>query len=116
MERNDGESIRQTLEGERAAFAALVDRYRDAVCGLAFHHRGNFEDAQGAPGSERRTRRGTGGGCGRFPSPSASRSSLASGCSLGVFAFSMPENGIALHAARSREDRTPVFAEQQQYG
>src|SRR5690348_14190897 len=48
MERNDGETIRQTLAGERAAFAAQVDRYRDAVCGLAFHHLGNFEDAQDA--------------------------------------------------------------------
>ena len=41
-------SIRHTLAGKRAAFAALVDRYRDAVCGLAFHHLGSFEDAQDA--------------------------------------------------------------------
>ncbi|NIM48332.1 MAG: sigma-70 family RNA polymerase sigma factor, partial [Gemmatimonadales bacterium] len=45
---DDGELVRRTLAGDRSAFAELVDRYRDAVCGVAYHYLGNFEDVQDA--------------------------------------------------------------------
>ncbi len=48
METDDGELVGQTLMGSRDAFAALVDRYRDAVCAVAYSHLGNFEDVQDA--------------------------------------------------------------------
>ena len=48
MPADDGELVRRTLEGDWEAFSALVDRYRDAVCGVAYHHLGDFEEAQDA--------------------------------------------------------------------
>jgi RNA polymerase sigma-70 factor, ECF subfamily len=44
----DGELVRQALAGERGAFTELVNRYRNIVCGVAYHYLGNFEDAQDA--------------------------------------------------------------------
>jgi RNA polymerase sigma factor (sigma-70 family) len=44
----DEELVRQALAGESAAFAELVDRYRDAVCGVAYHYLGDFDAAQDA--------------------------------------------------------------------
>ena len=44
----DRELVERTLAGERSAFAELIDRYRDAVCGIAYHHLGNFDDVQDA--------------------------------------------------------------------
>jgi RNA polymerase sigma-70 factor (ECF subfamily) len=46
LKATDEELVKQTLAGSRAAFAALVDRYRDALCGVAYHYLGNFDDAQ----------------------------------------------------------------------
>lgn len=46
LKTDDGDLVRQALAGERQAFAALVDRYRDMLCGLAYWHLGSFEDAQ----------------------------------------------------------------------
>lgn len=40
------ELIRQALAGRAQAFAALVDRYRDPLCGMAYSYLGSFEDAQ----------------------------------------------------------------------
>ena len=53
MRRNDGEQpdeelVRRTCSGDRAAFTALVGRYRDMVYGAAYHFLGNSEDAQDA--------------------------------------------------------------------
>jgi RNA polymerase sigma factor (sigma-70 family) len=42
----DAELVWETLAGDRDAFAALVDRYRNLLCGLAYHHLGSFDDAQ----------------------------------------------------------------------
>lgn len=44
----DAELVRQALAGERGAFTELVNRYRNMVCGAAYHYLGNFEDAQDA--------------------------------------------------------------------
>lgn len=46
MHNNDGSLVRQALCGDRAAFGKLVSRYRDAVCGVAYHYLGSFDDAQ----------------------------------------------------------------------
>jgi RNA polymerase sigma-70 factor (ECF subfamily) len=43
---DDGELVRQALVDRQRAFAALVDRYRDLLCGMAYHYLGSFEDAQ----------------------------------------------------------------------
>lgn len=48
MRTDDGELVRQTLAGDQAAFAELVNRYRDAACGVAYHYLGGFDDAQDA--------------------------------------------------------------------
>ncbi len=48
MPTEDRELIRQALEGERCAYAELVRRYRDVVCGVAYHYLRDFEDAQDA--------------------------------------------------------------------
>jgi RNA polymerase sigma-70 factor (ECF subfamily) len=40
--------VRQAREGRREAFTALVERYRDLLCGLAYHYLGDREDAQDA--------------------------------------------------------------------
>ena len=45
---DDRELVAQAQAGETEAFAALVDRYRDAVLGVAYHYLGSFEDAQDA--------------------------------------------------------------------
>ena len=44
----DNELIAYALADDKAAFAQLVERYRDAVCGVAYHYFGNFEDMQDA--------------------------------------------------------------------
>ncbi len=46
MKPSDAELVQQTLGGEREAFGALVERYRDMVYGLCYHHLGDFEDAR----------------------------------------------------------------------
>jgi RNA polymerase sigma-70 factor, ECF subfamily len=43
---DDMELIKEALTGRSQAFAALVDRYRDPVCGMAFASLGSFDDAQ----------------------------------------------------------------------
>lgn len=48
MKSSDVELVERACEGDRAAFEALVERYRDAVCGVAYHHLGNFDDVQDA--------------------------------------------------------------------
>jgi len=48
MRADDGDLVLQTLMGSRDAFAGLVDRYRDAVCAVAYSHLGNFDDVQDA--------------------------------------------------------------------
>jgi RNA polymerase sigma factor (sigma-70 family) len=48
MRRTDGELVRETLAGSWSCFGELVARYRDAVCGIAYHHLGDFEEAQDA--------------------------------------------------------------------
>ena len=48
MRPDEPDIIRRVLAGDHAAYAELVDSYRDAVCGLAYHHLGNFDDAQDA--------------------------------------------------------------------
>ena len=44
----DSELVTRALAGEHAAFAELVDRYRDAVCAVAYHYLGRFDDVQDA--------------------------------------------------------------------
>ncbi|MDQ2799501.1 MAG: RNA polymerase sigma factor, partial [Armatimonadota bacterium] len=46
--KEDGELVQRTRGGDRAAFTALVSRYRDMVYGTAYHYLGNAEDAQDA--------------------------------------------------------------------
>ena len=48
MRADDGELVKQTLMGSSDAFARLVDRYRDAVCAVAYSHLGDFDDVQDA--------------------------------------------------------------------
>src|SRR5947207_1571290 len=48
MRAEDGELVRQARAGEAAAFAELVDRYRDGICGVAYHYLGHGDDAQDA--------------------------------------------------------------------
>jgi RNA polymerase sigma-70 factor (ECF subfamily) len=38
--------VQRTRRGDREAFGQLVERYRDAIYGLAYHHVQNFEDAR----------------------------------------------------------------------
>jgi RNA polymerase sigma-70 factor (ECF subfamily) len=44
----DGELVRRTRGGDRAAFTALVERYRDMVYGVAYCYLSHAEDAQDA--------------------------------------------------------------------
>lgn len=44
----DSQLVEKALSGDTAAFEVLVDRYRDAVCGVAYHNLGNFDDVQDA--------------------------------------------------------------------
>lgn len=46
--RDDGELVRRARGGDRDAFTALVERYRDMVYAAAFCYLGNAEDAQDA--------------------------------------------------------------------
>jgi len=46
--RDDGELVRRARGGDRDAFTALVERYRDMVCAAAFCFLGSAEDAQDA--------------------------------------------------------------------
>lgn len=48
MRVEDCELVGRTLQGDHTAFAELVDRYRDAASGVAYHHLGNFEDVRDA--------------------------------------------------------------------
>jgi len=48
MRTDDGDLIGRTLAGDQSAFAELVNRYRDAVCGVAYHYLGDFDGAQDA--------------------------------------------------------------------
>jgi uncharacterized protein len=45
---SDSESVLRTLQGEPEAFSDLVDRYRNAVYGLAYHYLQNDEEAKDA--------------------------------------------------------------------
>jgi len=45
---DDGQLVARTLQGEPAAYSELVGRYRDAVCGIAYHHLGDLDAAQDA--------------------------------------------------------------------
>jgi len=47
-ERGDAELVREALAGRQEAFGILVERYKDAVFGAAFHRLGNFEEARDA--------------------------------------------------------------------
>src|SRR5205823_4886607 len=42
----DAEIVRAVLEGSIEAYTELVDRYRNMLCGLAFHYLRHFEDAR----------------------------------------------------------------------
>jgi RNA polymerase sigma factor (sigma-70 family) len=42
----DGELVKRVRGGDRQAFGALVDRYRDMVYGLGYHLTGDFESAR----------------------------------------------------------------------
>jgi RNA polymerase sigma-70 factor (ECF subfamily) len=44
----DAELVGKTRDGDWSAFSQLVDRYRDAVCGLAYHHLRDFDRVQDA--------------------------------------------------------------------
>ena len=48
MRADDEQLVSRTLTGDRDAFVGLVDRYRDAVCAVAYHYLGNFDDVQDA--------------------------------------------------------------------
>ncbi|MBI3946253.1 MAG: sigma-70 family RNA polymerase sigma factor [Armatimonadetes bacterium] len=48
MAADDAELVRRTRGGDRDAFAVLVDRYRDAVLGVAYHYLGRAEEVQDA--------------------------------------------------------------------
>ena len=48
MPPTDAELVGKTLDGDWSAFSELVDRYRDAVCGLAYHHLRDFDRVQDA--------------------------------------------------------------------
>ncbi|MBI3947321.1 MAG: RNA polymerase sigma factor [Armatimonadetes bacterium] len=45
---NDPELVQRAAAGDCEAFTALVERYRDAVRGVAWHHLGDPDDAQDA--------------------------------------------------------------------
>ncbi|MCA1595051.1 MAG: sigma-70 family RNA polymerase sigma factor [Chloroflexi bacterium] len=44
----DGALVREARRGDAGAFSTLVDRYRDAVYGVAYHYLSNRDDAQDA--------------------------------------------------------------------
>ena len=41
----ESELIRQAVAGRAQAFAALVDRYRGPLCGMAYSYLGSFDDS-----------------------------------------------------------------------
>src|SRR3954452_19483397 len=43
---NDADLVRRARQGDTEAFTLLVERYRDAIYGLAFHELHDFEDAR----------------------------------------------------------------------
>src|SRR5207248_8031312 len=43
---DDADLVGRARQGDAAAFTALVDRYREAIYGLAFHELHDFEDAR----------------------------------------------------------------------
>ncbi|MCD6507258.1 hypothetical protein J7M22_11645 [Candidatus Poribacteria bacterium] len=43
---SDEELVRKVLGGDRDAFSALVERYKDMVYGVAYAHLRNFHDAR----------------------------------------------------------------------
>ncbi len=48
MRLDDAELVVRTLAGDWAAYSDLVGRYRDAVFGVAYHHLGDFDEAEDA--------------------------------------------------------------------
>ncbi|HIE30121.1 TPA: RNA polymerase sigma factor [Candidatus Poribacteria bacterium] len=46
MSQEDTKLIQRALEGDDSAFGFLVDKYKSAVCALAFRKVGNYHDAQ----------------------------------------------------------------------
>lgn len=48
MQTDDEQLVSRTLAGDKDAFAELVERYRDAVCAVAYSYLGNFDDVQDA--------------------------------------------------------------------
>lgn len=45
-ELDDAELVAQVLRGDPEAYTQLVERYRDAIYGLAYHYVGDFEEAR----------------------------------------------------------------------
>lgn len=43
---DDSVVVKQVLQGDEAAFASLVSKYRDTIHALAYHYMGNFHDAE----------------------------------------------------------------------
>jgi RNA polymerase sigma-70 factor (ECF subfamily) len=43
---DESELVERAAAGDDDAFAALMDRYRDAVCAIAYSYLGSFEDVQ----------------------------------------------------------------------
>ena len=43
---SDALLVRQARTGDRCAFETLISRYRNVVCGVAYHYLNHFEDAQ----------------------------------------------------------------------
>lgn len=48
MRSDDGELVVRARAGDRGAFEALVEQYRDAVSGVCYSYLGNFDDVQDA--------------------------------------------------------------------
>ena len=48
MRLDDAELVGRTFAGDWAAYSDLVGRYRDAVFGVAYHHLGDFDEAEDA--------------------------------------------------------------------
>ena len=43
---NDADLVGRVRQGDADAYSVLVERYRDAIYGLAFHELHDFEDAR----------------------------------------------------------------------
>lgn len=48
MKMDDEQLVQRTLLGSGSTFGELVERYRDAVCAIAYSHLGDFDDVQDA--------------------------------------------------------------------